>query len=364
MTNDIIYFDNAASMKPLPQAVQAFNSAISEHFSNPAALHKGGIEAEKLITAARATLCSYLPKSGTIVFTSGATESNNLALRNCVKPRFKRKIVTTAIEHKSVSSTLDSLGEYQIVRVSPLENIADYVDDDTAMVSMTAVCGETGYIVPICDFYEQIKGQHPDCIVHVDAAQSFRKNVGFCRTTVHAENPALNGDLISISAHKIGGIAGAGALFVKNSVRLNPMIFGGGQQGGIRSGTQPTALIHSFAKAAEYEHNAADLRDELVRGLDKLFMQINSVNNSLPNIVNFSCGVKSEIMLHFLATHQIYVSSGSACARGKKSEILPAFGVKDSDVDTAIRVSFGHGNTVGEVARFLEILEMGLKKWK
>jgi cysteine desulfurase len=333
----MIYFDNAASAKPRLEAVKAFNSVITENFANPAALHKGGIEAEKIIKKSKEQILSHLPKSGSLIFTSGATESNNLAILNSVKCRSKTKTVTTAIEHPSVSELIsDKSGE---------------ACKDTALLSMTAVCGETGYIVDICDRYEQIKSEYPDCIVHVDNAQGFMKLSD------------INADLISISAHKIGGIPGVGALWVRDGIRVKPMMLGGGQQKGTRPGTEPTALIAAFSAATEHEFQPHELHDRLIDGLKRLNLQINSSNN-IPNIINFSCGVKSEVMLHFLAEHNIYVSSGSACARGKKSKILPYFKVSDRDIDTAIRVSFGWQNTIEEVDELLNILEKGIKRWK
>jgi cysteine desulfurase len=351
----MIYFDNAASMKPLPQAIAAFNTVITQNFANPAALHKGGIEAEKIITKSKQQLLSHLPKNGSLVFTSGATESNNLAIFNSTKSRRKNKIVTTLIEHPSVSGALDRLCDsYEIVRT---QNITEAVDDNTALVCTTAVCGETGFIMDTPQIYDEIKARFPDCIVHVDAAQ------GFMKPMMNGGKVAINGDLISLSAHKVGAIPGIGGLFIKNGVRLNPMLFGGGQQSAVRPGTQPTALIAAFAQCTMYNVHCTIMFERLVAGLNRLGLKINSRNN-IPNIINFSCGVKSEVMLHFLAEHSIYVSSGSACARGEKSRILPAYSVADKDIDTAIRVSFGWHNTIEEVDKFLQILEKGIKRWK
>ncbi|MCL2071617.1 MAG: aminotransferase class V-fold PLP-dependent enzyme [Oscillospiraceae bacterium] len=358
----MIYFDNAASAKPHKSAIAAFSAVVTENFCNPAALHKGGIEAEKAITAARDTILRQLPENNggsTLIFTSGATESNNLAIINSIKSRGKTKIVTTAIEHPSVSNVIDRLcqnGEYKSVRVSPLEDIASAVCENTALVSMTAVCGETGFTIDTARIYSEIKGRFPDCIVHVDGVQGFKK-------------VRMNADMISLSAHKTGGLPGVGGLYVKEKIRLNPMMFGGGQQKGIRPGTEPAALIAAFAEAAVVPRplkgsstDSGELHKKLTDGLSRLNLQINS-RNSIPDIVNFSCGVKSEIMLHFLAEHGIYVSSGSACARGKKSRILPAYGINAKDIDTAIRVSFGWHNTIDEVDVFLEVLEKGIKRW-
>ena len=353
--NNIIYFDNAASAKPLDEALEAFNMVAKDFYCNPAALHKGGIEAEKLIQSAKGWTASCLPKGGTVCFTSGATESNNLAIQNAVKSRGKKKIVTTSVEHPSVSGAVSRFQfDFEVVRVPPHADILTEVDDSTALVSMTAVCSETGRIIANPASYSIIKSRFPQCVVHVDAAQGFMK-------------VPVNADLISVSAHKIGGLPGIGALFVKDGIKVNPMLFGGDQQKGLRPGTETTALASAFAAAICVNTNSpfdfAGLHERLIDGLKRLSLRINSKNN-VPNIVNFSCGVKSEVMLHFMAEHSIYVSSGSACARGKKSRILPAYIIPDEDVDTAVRVSFGRQNTAEEVDTFLEVLETGLKRWK
>ncbi|MCL2754381.1 MAG: aminotransferase class V-fold PLP-dependent enzyme [Oscillospiraceae bacterium] len=329
----MIYFDNAASAKPHPRAVEAFNAAAENNYANPAALHSAGIKAEKILSEAREKLLSLLPKGGSLIFTSGATESNNLAILYSVKGRDKSRIVTTPFEHPSVGSLI--------------EDKSGAISDDTALFSQIAVCGETGFIhnIPDCP---------PDCLLHVDAAQAFGK----------IPLTSLKADLISVSAHKIGGLSGVGGLWVRKGVRIKPMLFGGGQQGGIRPGTEPVALIAAFAASIDNGQLTVDsCHGRLVAGLRELKLPVHS-RNSIANIVNFSCFVKSEIMLHFLAEHDIFVSSGSACARGKKSVILPKYGVSDRDVDTAIRVSFGWQNTLNEVDTFLEVLEAGIKRWR
>jgi cysteine desulfurase len=260
---------------------------------------------------------------------------------NTVKPRGKSRVVTTAFEHPSVANLI--------------EDKSAILCENTAMFSVIAVCGETGFITDV----PQVP---PGCLLHVDGAQGFGK----------IPLTALKADLISISAHKIGGIPGVGALYVGRGVRLLPMLRGGNQQRGLRPGTEPTALIAAFGAAARKIEITSDslyclgtkaLHDKLTAELSRLNLPIHSRNN-VPNIVNFSCGVKSEIMLHFLAEHDIYVSSGSSCARGKKSQILPAYGVSDRETDTAIRVSFGWQNTLAEVDKFIEVLEAGIKKWQ
>ncbi|MCL1880683.1 MAG: aminotransferase class V-fold PLP-dependent enzyme [Oscillospiraceae bacterium] len=386
----VIYFDNAASMKPCQAAIDAFNEVISENYANPSALHKGGIEAENLVGYSKGVILSAFgdsnTKNGELIFTSGATESNNMAILYSVKPRGKTKIVTTAVEHPSVSEAIAHLEQndgYEVVRVSPINGdleIANAVCENTALVSVTAVCGETGFVLDMESIYKQIKARFPNCIVHVDASQGFCKPDKGVTKVERAESmfytKQINSDLISISAHKIGGIAGVGALYIRKntmadrrSVRILTSQFGGGQQGGIRSGTEPVALIYAFAKGIESVKNMPSshyevLQSRLLSGLERLGIAPHvRESNSIPNIVNFSCGVKSEIMLHFLAEQRVYVSSGSACAKGKKSKILPAYGISDKDIDTSIRVSFGWQNTVDEVDRFLEILESGINRW-
>ena len=363
----MIYFDNAASCKPHKQAVEVFNSVTAEHFSNPSALHKGGIEAEKVITAAKETILERLPRGGDLIFTSGATESNNLAIFNAVLARKKNNIVITAVEHPSVRNAAEHFAAtrgYELKRIVPRgevteQAVIDAVDKHTALVSVISVCGETGIVFDTNCIYEEVKGRYPDCIVHVDSVQSFTRLTG---------EDLPNADLISISAHKIGGIAGVGGLYVKDKIRLTPMLHGGGQQGGRRSGTLPTALIAAFGKAVEVSSEYCDYIDLYKRlndGLHRLGLRTNHRHYThLSHIVNFSCGVKSEVMLHYLAENGVCVSSGSACARGKKSEVLAAYGVADCNIDTAIRVSFGHHNTVEEADTFLNILESGVKKWK
>ncbi|MCL2077350.1 MAG: aminotransferase class V-fold PLP-dependent enzyme [Oscillospiraceae bacterium] len=364
----MLYFDNAASAKPCEEAIAALSKVLTSNYANPSALHKGGIEAEKIITDSRENLLSRLSgfgKKGSLIFTSGATESNSLALLNSVKSRKGNRIVTTATEHPSVSRAVDKLAQegFEVVRLSPKdgggrfeEYIIENVDDNTVMVSVTSVCGETGFLTDVDFLYREIKRRFPDCLFHTDGAQ------GFLKTNI-------NGDLISLSAHKIGGVAGVGGLFINEGVRVTPQMFGGEQQKGVRPGTEPTALIAAFSAATdsycgEINLHFKELNERLRRGLENLpNIKINS-RDGVYNILNFSCGVKSEIMLHFLAEKNIYVSSGSACARGKKSQILPAFGIGGQDIDSALRVSFGRQNTFDEVAVFLETLEEGIKRFR
>ncbi|MDR2532970.1 MAG: cysteine desulfurase [Oscillospiraceae bacterium] len=370
----MIYFDNAATTKPHKEAIGVLNAVLRDNYANPSSLHKGGIEAEKIISAAKKTILSKLPGGGRLIFTSGGTESNNLALFGLREPKGEkqRKIITTTIEHPSVAEPLDEIEKHgfsggsstSILRLSPVkgENFEDRiisaVDQDVMLVSVMAVNNETGFVIDTPKIYSAVKSRFPNCTVHTDAAQGFMKI------------PA-DGDLISLSAHKVHGVKGVGALFIKDGVALKPRIRGGGQQDGLRSGTEPTELIAAFEAAVQnfkYEHKHFT---ELSEYLSKLLEDFNGVNyrlnsrGNLPGIVNFTVnGVKSEILLHYFAENDIYVSSGSACAKNSKSKALLAFGVSERDADSALRLSFSEENTTAEIDRFAEVLKAGIQRFK
>lgn len=311
----------------------------------------------QIMSRAKKTILSALsgtktPLDGTIVFTSGATESNNTALLGAVhksRPHGK-KIVSTAIEHPSVAKTLTRLEEdgFEVVRLAPKDHedltgaLIGAIDENTALVSAMAVNNETGFKIDVPRLYREVKRKNPKTVVHIDAVQGFLK-------------VPLDGDLISVSGHKIHASKGIGALFVKKGRNILPLMLGGGQQGDLRSGTEPIELIAGFEAAvkayrgdtAKFAELKAYLLDRL-SGLDNI--GINSDALCVPNIINFSVrGVRSEIMLHSLEEDEIYVSSGSACSRGKKSGVLGALGVSDKDADCAVRVSLCADNTVEEL---------------
>lgn len=353
----MIYLDNAATTKPCAECVKAVNEAMESAFGNASSLHGLGTASITTFARAKKTLLSAVtgtkkPFEGSVIFTSGATESNNAALigsAHRLRPRFG-KIVTTAVEHPSVAKTLLRLEEdgFEIVRLSPKDHedftgaLIDAVDDNTGLLSAMAVNNETGFKIDVPRLYKEVKRMNPKTIVHIDAVQGFLKI-------------PLEGDLISVSGHKIHSTKGIGALFVRKGESLLPIISGGGQQNNLRSGTEPVELIAGFEAAVlAYKGNEelfAELKAHLLKRLGELEdIGLNSNENCVPNIVNFSVrGVRSEIMLHSLEEAGIYVSSGSACSKGKKSEVLPAFGVSDKDADCAVRVSFCAENTPQDV---------------
>ncbi len=353
----MIYLDNAATTKPCAECVAAVNAALESSFGNASSLHGLGTASITTIARAKKTLLAAVsgtktPFDGSVIFTSGATESNNTAILGSMhrfRPKFG-KIVSTAIEHPSVAKTLTRLEEdgFEVLRLAPKDYddftaaLIGAVDENTAMVSAMAVNNETGFKIDVPRLYKEVKRRNPKTIVHIDAVQGFLK-------------VPLAGDLISVSGHKIHSTKGIGALFIGKGERILPLISGGGQQNGLRSGTEPVELIAGLEAAVlAYKGNAEHFTMLKAHLLEKLAelpdIGINSDENCVPNIVNFSVrGVRSEIMLHSLEEAEIYVSSGSACSKGKKSEVLPAFGISDKDVDCAVRVSFCAENTTNDV---------------
>jgi len=361
----MIYFDNAASSRPCAEALNAFRAAAENNFANPSALHDGGINAEKIITAAGEKILSKLPQSpnARLIFTSGGTESNNLALLGLYRREKNGKIITTSIEHPSAAVPINELEKrgYEVIRLSPAvgesfeEKIIAAMDGDVFLISVMAVNNETGFVINTPKLYEAVKRKYPDCVMHTDAAQ------GFLKTPV-------NGDLISFSAHKLHGLKGVGALYIKDLIRLNPLFFGGGQQNGLRPGTEPAELIAAFGAAVESfvydKDHFINLTAKLKRLLSDLDCVVYNSRENLPNIINFSVrGIKSEILLHYLAENDIYVSSGSACARGRKSKALTAFGVSGKDADSTLRLSFSGENTTDEIEKFASVLKAGAERF-
>ena len=363
----MIYLDNAATTKPCRECVDAVTAAMTNSFGNASSLHKMGTASITLISRAKQTVLNGLALGkgaleGEVLFTSGATESSNTALLG-LNLRAGSKIITSAMEHPSVARVLDKLEErgYEVIRLAPKdfedfeEAVANAVDENTSLVSCMAVNNETGFRVDVKRLCKAVKAKNPRTFVHIDAVQGFLKM-------------QLDGDLISVSGHKIHASKGIGALYIKKGVALSPLLLGGGQQKNLRSGTEAVELIAGFAAAInaykyDFERFSA-LKGKLLEKLGKIKdIRINSDEKCLPNIVNFSVrGVRSEIMLHSLEQYDICVSSGSACSKGKTSGVLAAFGVSDKDADCAVRVSMCAENTEEEIAFLCEKIAETVKR--
>lgn len=370
----MIYFDNAATTKPSSAAIEAALHVATECYGNASSLHKMGIQAERVILEAKKKLLEKLPSGGDIIFTSGATESINTAIFGVARAqrRRKTKCITTATEHAATQKAMEQLEAegFTVVRITPCEiqggdveqAILDACDEDTALVSVLAVNNETGFLIDTVRLYRMIKARFPDIVMHTDGVQGYGKT-------------PLQGDLITLSSHKIHGLKGIGGLYIKSKLRITPLIYGGSPQKDIRAGTLPTELIAAFGAAAE-EIKLSPHITELNHTLVQQLREINGININRPDfgfhdrrylshILNFSVlGIKSEVFLHFLEEKDIYVSGGSACSKGKKSTVLKAFGISDEGVDSAIRVSFCEQNTMEEVIQFLKAIQEGIQVLK
>ena len=359
----MIYLDNAATTRVCNEASEAALFAMREAFGNPSSLHGMGIEAEKLINFAKEQIAMALScQSDEILFTSGATESNNMAIMGLAANYGKRRkrVVTTAVEHPSVAEPFEKLKAlgYEVCVISPDKNgeitadmIVDAVDENTCLISAMLVNNETGYVLPIAKAFGEIKRYYPECYTHCDAVQGFEK--------LPIKAKTLCADTISFSGHKIYAPKGVGGLYIKKGVRVAPLLVGGGQQKNLRSGTESVPMIYALGKTVEaltpniterYK-KASDLKSYAMQKLGGIEgVVINSPKNASPYILSISLpGYKSETILHFLEQMGIYVSSGSACSRGKKSSVLAAFGYGDKLLDSTIRISFSNGNDMADI---------------
>lgn len=366
----MIYFDNAATTKPAESVVKAVCSCMEETFGNPSSLHTMGLRAQQLMDAARKNIADALGTAPeTVYFTSGATESSNLAVRGAAGTygRRKKKVITTTVEHSSVKEAFSRLEDegFEVVRISPRENgefdPADFIaaaDENTCLVSMMLVNNETGAVLPVKKVFTGIKRRYSDIITHCDAVQAFMK--------IPVKPDDLKADLISMSAHKIYGPKGVGALYVRKGTRLLKQNLGGKQENNMRGGTEAVPLIAGFGEAVSVLSGTFAERTEKLEGLRKYFTEkisamdgivMNSREDAVPYIVNISVkGIRSEIILHFLEEREIYISSGSACSKGAKSGVLGEFGIRPELEDSALRISFTHENTEAEIDEFAEAL--------
>lgn len=371
-----IYLDNAATTKPCAEAVEAITAALTDNYGNPSSLHRAGLDAQLVVDKARKSIAKAIGcDSSGIVFTSGATESNNLALRgaSAVYGKRRKRIVVSSVEHASVAETIADLGKsgFEIVRVCPNADgefsAADFIaacDENTCLISMMAVNNETGHILPVQETFSAVKRRFPEIITHCDCVQAFMK--------LPVKAKMLCADLISLSGHKIHASKGIGALCISKGTRLTPIITGGAQEKGIRSGTESVPLIAGFGAAADkllpsvYERyeRAAALKAYLLGRLGEIgAVKVNSPEDGSPYVINISAvGRRSEIMLHFLEQKGIYVSSGSACSKGVQSGVLAEFGLSRERADSALRVSITADTTEAELDAFVDALKEGYSK--
>ena len=369
-----VYLDNSATTMCFEEVAAITTKVMCEEYANPSSVHSKGFSAEKYLKSATSSLATILKvKEKEIIYTSGGTESNNLAIIGAARAnaRAGKHLITTKIEHPSVIETMKYLeGEGFIVTYLPVNenNMVDIKDlknalrSDTILVSVMHVNNEIGLMADIESIANEIKAYNSKIIFHVDAVQSFGKLV------IYPSKMKI--DMLSISAHKIHGPKGVGLLYVNEKVKIQPITYGGGQQKGMRSGTENVHGIAGMAIAAmivyeDYEKQLLKLiyyRDKLIEALSKMenvILNSGDGTNHAPHIVNASfIGIKSEVLLHALADKGIYVSSGSACASNhpKPSETLVAIGKSKEEIDSAIRFSFSIFNQPDEIEYVVERL--------
>lgn len=369
----IAYLDNSSTTKPSKRAVEYITKALEANWGNPSSLHRIGMEAEIDLNEARETVARSLnARADEIIFTGSGTEANNTALLSVLKAQKRGgRIITTAIEHPSVLETAKRLTDYGfevialkpdkngIVPISALENA---LTDNTLLVSMMLVNNETGAVQPVREAAALTKRKAPNALFHCDAVQGYGK--------LPLNVKQLGVDLLSASGHKIHGPKGIGFLYCKKGVHISPLITGGGQESGMRSGTEALPLIMGL-KAAVEELPRTDTQLKAQQELfdytkDRLLSigaVINSAEGCLPYILNVSLlGYRSETLLHFLEGRNVFVSSGSACAKGHGSYVLNEMGLDKKRTDSALRISFSRFNTKEDADMLVSALEDAKKQ--
>lgn len=372
------YLDNSATTPVLPAAAQKALELMTENFGNPSSLHKRGFAAKQELEAARTAVAGALSaKSEEIVFTSGGTEANNLAIfgaANAMQRRGK-KIVTTQIEHDSVLNSMRELERqgFEVVYLAPnadgtitKEQLESAIDEQTVLVSLMRVNNETGAILPVEQAARIIKRKKSPALLHTDAVQAFGK--------LDCNPQKLGADLLTVSGHKVHAPKGVGALYIRKGVRILPILHGGGQERTLRSGTESVPLIGAFGVAAGALPKPAEQLPQIKR-LNALLreklseidgVEINSPamgEGYLPYVINFSVGrVRAETMLHFLSDRGISVSSGSACGKAKPSHVLEAMNLPPERIASSIRVSFSRFTTEEDILALAEGVAAGLRE--
>ena len=365
------YLDNSSTTRPYDSVTDKMAEIMKIQYGNPSSLHRLGIEAEKTVKTAQEQIASTLKVSPSeIYFTSGGTESDNLAIMGVCQSARGRHIISTPLEHPAVMNTLAFLGKHGwkidfipvghdgVVNLPAFE---DLIRSDTVLVTAMLVNNEIGSVQPIAKMAAALKRKNPKAYFHVDAVQ------GYCKVPCDAK--ALGADMISISGHKIHGPKGMGVLYIKKGIKISPIIFGGGQQNNLRPGTENVPGIAGIGLAAKtcfdnmpesvprMEQLRKQLESDIVKNIPNV--KINTPEDCAPHILNVSFGgVRSEVVLHSLENEGIYVSSGSACSSHKKepSYVLTAIGTDRKMIDGSIRFSLSEFTTREDIDATVDAL--------
>lgn len=366
------YLDNSATTAVCKAAADKALYMMTDNYGNPSSLHKMGIRAEEEVEKAREIIARTLSvDSREIIFTSGGTEANNTAVFGAAQALRRRgdRVIVSAVEHPSVHESAKRLSELGFdVHYAPvdkdgavdIEALKALLNNKTILVSVMAVNNETGTIQPIERVSKLVHKLSPEALFHCDAVQAY------CKTPLKPQKYGV--DLMTVSAHKIHGAKGAGALYIRSGARISPLLYGGEQQKKLRPGTESAPLIAAFGAAAAEADIQADsgyIRElssyalGLLRQTDGI--SINSPADALPYIINISAeGIRSETMLHHLESTGVYISSSSACAKGKRSYVLEAMGLSDSRIDSSLRISFSKYNTKEDIDALTAGLRTGI----
>ena len=381
----MIYLDNSATTRQYPQVTETMVRYMEDSFGNPSSLYQLGVDSEKAVKNARSQVQNAMGlHSGRVYFTSGGTESDNTAVFGAVRALRRRgnRIVTTAVEHPAVLECCRSLEkdgfEVKYVGVDSkcrlnMTELENAIDDKTILVSMMHVNNETGTIMPVSEVKRIMNEKKSPGVFHCDAVQSFGK-LPLCSSA----------DIVSVSAHKIHGPKGTGAIYVREKVNLPAFIQGGGQEEGRRSGTQNVPAIAGFGTAAEICAGTQEesgmriaemrkyLMDALSAGIDDIIINSpeqagDKAGDCCSSVLSVSfLGTRGEVLLHTLEQDGIYVSTGSACSSNKKgqSHVLKAMGLKDREIEGTLRFSFGRFNSIDEMDIVADRVAAAVKRFR
>ncbi len=370
-----LYLDNAATTPVHPEVAQAIHHSLVVAYGNPSSLHRKGMEAEGIVKEARSLVAEMLGVSpAEVYFTSGGTEANALAIKGVARARQRRgkHLITTQIEHSSVLAACRDLEAegFKVTylpvdaegRVDP-EEAAAAVTGETILLSVMHVNNEIGTIQPIGEIVEAVRGKKEDILVHVDGVQAFGK--------IPVAPEELGVDLLSVSAHKLHGPKGIGALYCRKGVQLQPLFGRGTQERGLRSGTENVPGIAGLGAAIKVwqregrprQKELYQLKEQLIEGLLSIEgARLNGARGegAAPHIVNLSFpGVRGEVLVHALEEKGLYVSTGSACSSRKAevSHVLKALGLAERESESSIRISLSYTTTAEEIAQAVEIIQ-------
>lgn len=372
--DNIIYLDNSATTKPCDKAIEYMTTCLKENWGNPSSLHLLGMNAENTVTSARECVAKSISANpNEIIFTSGGTEANNTAVMSALFRKNRgNRVITTAIEHHSVLECFKKLENcgFEVIYLKPnrdgvisLEELENSLNSNTVLVSMMMVNNEVGSVEPIEQAVKLTKAKAPNAFFHCDAVQ------GYGKLPINVKK--LGVDMLTASGHKVHAPKGIGFLYLNSKTHIPPFIVGGGQEKGMRSGTESVPLIASLQGAVEDFPNL----ETALKTTRSLFLYakkrlgelpqvtFNSGDNGLPYVLNISVnGYRSETLLHFLEMKDIYVSSGSACSKGNTSYVLKEMGVNPKSIDSALRLSFSKHTTEKEIDVLYHALKEATEK--